>query len=421
MADLYRARLSGSQRAVKFVGVESLEVGDAPVPTIEDARDAIVRVRAAGICGSDLHLYFGREAFDAGTTMGHEIVGEVVAVGADAPQDLLGATVMCPFTTSCGDASCAACARGLSARCPQGRLLGYRLGGVGLHGGQAEFARVPLARGSLVRLPAGLRPEEGLLLGDIFSTGLFCAANAGLASPEGQGVLATAAQQLGAALGVAAEGAAPAAAAAAPPPVFVVVGCGPVGICAIFAALELLRVRAGVAEGDAAAPAPRARIFAVDNVASRLEGARRAGAEPLDLGAGAAAVRAAVLEASGAAGGAEAVLECVGANSALELAFACLRPGGVLSSIGVNTSPSFPFTPDDAYNKNVTFRSGRCPARSIMPLASVILRRLRARGVDVAAEVVTHRIGIEDAVDAYRNFASRAPGWGKVVIEFGAN
>jgi threonine dehydrogenase-like Zn-dependent dehydrogenase len=106
----------------------------------------------------------------------------------------------------------------------------------------------------------------------------------------------------------------------------------------------------------------------------------------------------------------EAVLECVGANSALELAFACLRPGGVLSSIGVNTSPSFPFTPDDAYNKNVTFRSGRCPARSMMPLAARLLSRLRARGVDVAAALVTHRLPLQSGAQAYEVFAARTPG-----------
>ncbi len=192
---------------------------------------------------------------------GHELVGTVVALGSSAAAcgaPSLGSLVMCPFSTACG--ACAPCGEGLSARCTAGQLLGYRWQGVGLHGAQAEYVRVPLAASTLLSLPPGVTPEEGLLLGDIFSTALFCATNAGLCSPRG-GPPPSAAAQACAVLGV--PSGAPSAAAQAcavlgvpsgapsppmpgvdslrPPRVYAVIGCGPVGLLTVMVALELLR------------------------------------------------------------------------------------------------------------------------------------------------------------------------------------
>ena len=138
--------------AITFQDIESLAFEQAADPEIRDATDVIVRVQAAGLCGSDLHPYFGRErGLDPGTVMGHEFVGEVVAVGSEVQTLSLGARVVAPFTTSCGD--CFYCGIGLTARCERGQLFGWVQDGVGLHGGQAELVRVPLADGTLVAVP----------------------------------------------------------------------------------------------------------------------------------------------------------------------------------------------------------------------------------------------------------------------------
>ena len=278
--------------------------------------------------------------------------------------------------------------------------------------------------------------SQGLLLGDIFSTGVFCAVNAGLASPPDAGGAAPApapilakllAREAGAGPGAEhgpplvpatpstdATSAAAAALLAAREPVFVVVGCGPVGLCAVHAALELLRLRAGVARGDASPRAGLGRVFAIDAVASRLAAAAAAGATPLNFVDG--DVAAAVLAAS-AGLGADAVLECVGAPQSLALSLRLLRPGGGLSSVGVCSADALPWRPDACYDKNITFRVGRCSARSFMPLAARVLLRLKARGVDVAAQLVTHRVPLGEAVAMYARFAAREEGVGKVVLE----
>src|SRR5690606_33005263 len=139
-------------KAITFQDVERLSLETVPDPELLEPADAIVRVRAAGICGSDLHPYFGRErGLDAGTVLGHEFVGEVVAVGPDVRAVSVGDRVVSPFTTSCG--RCRMCRIGLTARCPRGQFFGWVEQGRGLHGAQAELVRVPLAEGSLVPLP----------------------------------------------------------------------------------------------------------------------------------------------------------------------------------------------------------------------------------------------------------------------------
>ncbi|HTV00318.1 MAG TPA: alcohol dehydrogenase catalytic domain-containing protein, partial [Luteitalea sp.] len=180
-------------------------------PRIEAAGDALVTVEVAGLCGSDLHPYFGREVgLDAGTVMGHEFVGVVRAVGVDVQTVRVGDRVFAPFSTSCG--TCVTCQSGLTSRCERGQLFGWRSGGVGLHGGQAEQVRVPLADGTLKPVPDGLSPEAALLLGDNFSTASYCADLAAI-GPDG---------------------------------VTVVIGCGSVGLLGILAA-QALGARAIVA------------------------------------------------------------------------------------------------------------------------------------------------------------------------------
>lgn len=345
-------------KAITFQQVETLSFEDVPDPSIVDERDAVVRVAAAGLCGSDLHPYFGRErGLDRGTVMGHEFVGEVVEAGAALADLAVGSRVVAPFTTNCG--RCFFCRTGLTARCERGQLFGWVEKGVGLHGAQAEYVRVPLADTTLVRVPPGLGDAVALLAGDILSTAFF-----------------------GAELADVGEG-----------DVVAVVGCGPVG---------LLAVRTALARGAR-------HVVAVDRVASRLETAERFGAKPVDFESG---EPRAVVEEVTQGRGADAVIEAVGSASATRLAATLVRHGGRLAALGVHTEPHLALAPGELYDRNLTYAAGRCPARHYMPAALELARRES----DLLETLISHRLPLRDGVEAYRRFAAREPGWNKVVL-----
>ncbi|MEM7482322.1 MAG: alcohol dehydrogenase family protein [Acidobacteriota bacterium] len=348
-------------RALTFQGVERLSWETVPDPSIRSPGDALVRVELAGLCGSDLHVYHGREAgLDVGTVMGHELVGEVVEVGAEVRSFRPADRVVSPFTTCCG--ACFYCRRGLTGRCSAGQLYGWVEGGEGLHGVQAEYARIPLADSTLVAVPAGLAPEVALFTGDILATGFFCAELAGCRPGE----------------------------------VAVVLGCGPVGLMAVVGAREL----------------GAERVLAVDSVPGRLALAEGFGAEGLDLGRGEESVVAAVGAATEGRG-ADAVLEAVGSPGASRLAIDLVRPGGSVAAVGVHTAPTFAFSPAEAYDKNLTFRTGRCPARAYMDR----LLNLAVTGRYDLSAIVSHRMPLARGDEAYAMFAARTEGCTKVLLE----
>lgn len=345
-------------KALVFAGIETVEHTAVPDPAIREPTDAIVRVETAGICGSDLHPYHGREkGLDPGTVMGHELVGTVEETGGDVRSLSVGDRVACPFTTSCG--TCAPCLEGLTSRCVKGQLLGWVSGGEGLQGAQAECVRIPLADSTLVPLPREIDPETGLLLGDVLSTGFYCAEMAG-ARDGGT---------------------------------FVVVGCGPVGLSAVASAAQ---------RGTS--------LFAVDSVPERLAIAKRLGARVLDHRRD--DVAAIVREATGGRG-ADGVMELVGASEAMKLALDIVRPGGVISSVGVHTASVFPFSPSQAYDKNLTYRTGRCPARSIMKrlLSEIVSGRFQT------PPVITHSGGLADGPRLFRLFDRKEDGCVKAVLK----
>lgn len=172
-----------------------------------------------------------------------------------------------------------------------------------------------------------------------------------------------------------------------------VVGCGPVGLLAIIGALEL----------------GAARVYAIDSVPGRLALAQRFGALPLNREEGDPV--AAVRQATGGRG-ADAVLEVVGSPSALRAAYDLVRPGGTISSVGCYTDATFPFSPVDGYNINITYKSGRCSARHYMDL---LLPLVGSRKYDITA-VISHRLPLSAGAEAYQLFDGRAPGCTKVVM-----
>ncbi len=345
-------------KAICFVDVEKVEVREVPDAQIKEPTDAVVRVDLAGLCGSDLHVYHGRETgMDVGTVMGHELVGEVVDVGSAVKKIKLGDRVATPFTTNCGE--CFYCRRGLTCRCEKGQLFGWCSGGQGLEGGQSEYVRISLADGTLFKLPETISDATGLLLGDNLSTGFYCA---DLAE-------------------VSADGA------------YAVIGCGTVG---------LLSVRAAFYRGAKT-------VVAIDPVESRREMAAELGAIAV-APEGAKNQLARLTDGRGADG----VMELVGLPAAQQLAFDIIRPGGTMSVIGCHSSDRFSFSPVDAYDKNLTFRTGRCPARHYMD-------QLADFGADHQGELeqlINREFAIDDAVEAYDIFANRKNGCIKAAIRF---
>jgi threonine dehydrogenase-like Zn-dependent dehydrogenase len=344
-------------KALVFEGVGRIGHATVPDPEIRDAGDVIVRVEAAAVCGSDLHVYRGLEAgLDAGTVMGHEFAGEVVEVGAGVTRFRPGDRVVSPFTTSCGD--CFYCRAGLTARCVHGQLFGWVEKGRGLHGAQAELVRVPLADTTLVAVPVGTPAETALFAGDVLATGWFGAESAG----------------------------------AGPGRTVAVVGCGPVGLMAVLAAREL----------------GAERVFALDALPERLALAEHWGAEPIDVrGEAAAAIR----EATGGRG-ADAAVEAVGSPQATRLAFDLVRPGGTIGAVGVHTESHLAIAPGEVYDKNLTYRAGRAPARAYMER---LLPLIRSGRYDLAA-LISHRLPLAEGPRGYDLFDRKLEGCTKVVL-----
>ncbi len=345
-------------RALTFQGVEKLRVETLDPPEIELPGDAIVRVGVAGICGSDLHVYHGRErGLDVGTVMGHELAGEIVDLGSEVSGLAVGDRVVSPFTTSCG--SCFYCDEGLTARCDHGQLLGWVEDGVGLHGCQAEYVRIPLATTSLVRVPDETRLELALLAGDVLATGFFGAESAG----------------------------------AGPGSTVCVVGCGPVGLMAVVAASML----------------GAERVFAVDRLAARLHLAGGYGADALDS---TVEDPVEVVAAATDGRGADAVVEAVGSPQATRLAIDLVRSGGTIAAVGVHTEERFAFPPGEAYDKNLTYTAGRCSARRYLDRALAVVAQGR---YDLDA-LISHRLSLDAGAEAYTMFAERREGCTKVLL-----
>jgi threonine dehydrogenase-like Zn-dependent dehydrogenase len=289
--------------------------------------------------------------------MGHEFTGEVVERGKNVKSFSIGDKVVSPFTTACG--SCFYCKLGLSARCDQNQIYGWKEKGKGLEGAQAEFIRVPLADTTLIDYRAfDLKSEEAIIAGDIMSTGYFGAKLCMIKSKD----------------------------------IVTVVGCGPVGLLAAFSALQI----------------GAAKVYCIDTVDYRLNAAAHFGAVPIKLNS----FTIQHIRDATQGRGADAVIEAVGNESAQQLAFDLVRPGGIISTIGVHTTNHFTFKPADVYNKNITYSSGRCPARSLMPEILPMI----AQHKKILPFIFTHKMKLSDGVKAYNIFDKREDNCIKIIL-----
>lgn len=347
-------------KALTYTGLKSISYESIADPRLMEPTDVIVKTNSCALCGSDLHVFHGRETgIDLHTVMGHEFTGEIIETGSQVKAFTRGDLVVSPFTTACGE--CFYCKSGLSARCIKNQIYGWVEQGVGLQGAQAEYVRVPMADSTLIGYEQyGLTGDLALLAGDIFSTGYYGAL---LAEIKTDSVIA-------------------------------VVGCGPVGLMAILAA-QLLGART---------------VIALDNIEPRLDLAKSLGAETFHP-SGPWETR---IHDFTEGRGVDAVIEAVGNESAQSLAFRLVRPGGIIATIGVHTTGSFVFKPADVYNKNLNYKSGRCPARSLMEHTLPLIKKNEA----LISPLITHRMSLAAGPLAYELFDQKKENCVKIVFEF---
>ena len=400
-------------KAVVFHGVGDIRLDDVDEPQIQDPTDAIVRLTASAICGTDLHMIRGTmPGMKPGTILGHEGVGVVEEVGADVRNLRAGDRVVIPSTIACG--YCSYCRAGYYAQCDNANPNGPQAG-TAFFGGpeptgpfdglQAEKARIPFANAMLVKLPDAVIDEQAILLSDIFPTGYM---GADMAEIE-------------------------------PGDTVAVFGCGPVGLFAILSA-DLLGA---------------GRIFAIDRIPSRLDKARELGAETINfeeedpvetlqrLTGGIGPDR--IIDAVGV--DAEAPTEGPAAEEAeeqraefeqeveevapeqnpqngqwqpgsapsqvLTWAVKAVAKAGTISIIGVYPETMQHFPIGQAMNKNLTLKMGNCNHRKYIP---ELVRMVASGAVDPTA-ILTHDQPLTSAIEAFERFDQREEGWIKVELE----
>ena len=397
-------------KAVVFHGIGDIRLDDVKEPQIEKDTDAIVRLTASAICGTDLHMVRGTMGeMVPGTILGHEGVGVVEEVGKSVRNLNKGDRVVIPSTIACG--ACSYCRAGYYAKCdvanPNGKDSGTAFFGGPKSSGpfpglQAEFARVPFANIGLVKLPDEVTDDEAITISDIFPTGYFGADMANI--HEGS--------------------------------IVAVFGCGPVGQ---FAIASSMLMGAG-------------RVIAIDRIESRLAMARDQGAEVIDfekedpvkaiqeltLGIGVdRAIDAVGVDSEHPQKGPahekskdkqfeEEVQKIApkqhrqgenwkpgsGPSQTLEWAIKSLAKAGTLSIVGVYPDPMRTFPIGLATGKNLTIRMGDCNHRAYVPK---LVDMIRAGYLDPAA-VLTNVEPLQSALDAYKAFDLRQPGWIKVEL-----
>ncbi len=399
-------------KAIVFHGVGDIRLDRVSDPAIQEPTDAIVRLTAGAICGTDLHFVRGTvPGIVPGTILGHEGVGVVEEVGPDVRNFKSGDRVVMTSTIACG--SCSYCRAGYQAQCdkanPNGPQAGTSFfGGPKLTGPfqglQAERARIPFASTGMVRLPDEVTDDQAILLSDIAPTGFFGADLAEIT----------------------------------PGDTVAVFGCGPVGLFAIVSARLL---GAG-------------RIFAVDTIASRLEMAQAQGAEIIDFNAehpvealqrltGGIGVDRAIdavgVDASQPTSGPAAPsraerkqfqeeiqkIEAEGSSLSKDWnpgdapsqvflwAVQGLAKAGTLSIIGVYPPTFSSFPMGLAMNRNLTIKAGNCNHRRYLPKLVDWTRN----GTIDPLRILTQRQPLTSALDAYKTFAQHRPGWVKVELE----
>ena len=386
-------------RALTWHGKGDIRCETVPDPKIEHPRDAIIRVTACAICGSDLHLYDGViPSMESGDVLGHETMGEVIEVGAENTALKKGDRVVVPFTIACGE--CFFCKRGYFSGCERSnpnaemaaKLWGHSPAGLfgyshllgGFPGGQAEYLRVPFADIGPIKVPLGLTDEQVLFLSDIFPTGYMGAEFCDIKGGE----------------------------------TIAVFGCGPVAQFSIRSAFLL----------------GAERVIAIDTVPERLAMAAGAGAITIDFMKEDVYDRIQELTHGR---GADACIDAVGTephtsasfDSMLDRAKVAVFAGtdrphvlrqainntrnfGIVSIIGVYGGFVDKIPMGSAINRGLTFRMAQTPVQHYLPM---LLQRIEKGEIDPSF-VITHTVPLEQGPEMYKTFRDKQDGCIKVMM-----
>merc|ERR1711939_244782 len=376
-----------TMKAVHYDGPFKVAVREIPLPKLEHPDDAIIKVTTTCICGSDLHMYQGRTAAEAGLVFGHENMGIVTEIGQGVTLLKRGDRIVLPFNVA--DGRCRNCEEGKTAFCT-GVNKGFAGGAYGYvamgpyQGGQAEYVRVPYADFNALKLPPGTENEADFaLLADIFPTGWHGVELSGFRPGE----------------------------------TIAIFGAGPVGLMAAYSA---------VLRGAS-------KCYVVDMVKERLDAAKKIGCIPIDF------TKSDAVDQIIKDNGGEMVDRAVDAvgyqavdkggqkekpNVVLDNLIRVTRPCGGLGIPGLYV-PSDPGAPDEQsgqgqilisfgklFEKGLKLGTGQCNVKAY----NRYLRDLSISGRAKPSFVVSHEVGIDDAVDAYEKFDKRIDGYTKVLL-----
>ena len=380
-------------KAVTYQGHKNMEVREVHDPIIEESTDAIIKITASGICGSDLHLYHQGDLFmDPGFVIGHEPMGIVEEVGKDVKTLKKGDRVVIPFNIGCGD--CFYCNNHMESQCDNsnpspanwkmdnGGLFGFGAMHGNHWGGQAEYLRVPFADFSSFKVPdSDLKDEQVLFLSDVVPTAYWSVEHAGVKSGD----------------------------------TVIVLGCGPIGLMAQkFAKLKGAE-----------------RVIAIDNVEHRLNHAKKSnGAEVYNFSK---EDNIGKLLHESTRGGADVVIDCVGmdgqvAQDDLEIssnsaqrgnispiitAAESVRKFGTIQLTGIYGTPADNFPIDLIFNRDVQVKSGQAPVIHQMPKLYEMIKN----EVFDPTEIITHTLPLEDASQAYDIFDQKKDNNIKVILK----
>lgn len=380
-------------KAVTFQGQKQMEVRQVEDPKIEETTDAIIKITATGICGSDLHLYHqGDLMMDPGFVIGHEPMGIVEEVGKDVKKLKKGDRVVIPFNIGCGE--CYYCQNEMESQCDNSNQdpINWKMDNGGLFGfgnmhgnhwgGQAEYLRVPYADFSSFVVPdSDMKDEQVLFLSDVVPTAYWSVEHSGVKKGD----------------------------------TVIVLGCGPIGLMAQkFAKLKGAK-----------------RVIGVDNVDHRLEHAKQYNqvevynfSKEQEIGK---------LLREDTQGGADVVIDCVGMDgqvkaseqqlgadsaqrgtiSPIDTAAEAVRKFGTIQLTGVYASPADNFPLNLIFNRDVEMKTGQAPVIHLMPKLYDMIRN----NVFNPTDIITHNMPLDKASEAYDIFDQKKDNNIKVVLK----
>ena len=338
-----------------YIEKGKFELTEKPIPELQDARDAIIRVTLSSICTSDLHIKHGSVPRAVpGITVGHEMVGIVEKTGDAVTRVKPGDRVTVNVETFCGE--CFFCQHGYVNNCTNphgGWALGCRI-----DGGQAEYVRVPYADQGLNRIPDTVSNEQALFVGDILATGFWAARISEISSED----------------------------------TVLIIGAGPTGVCTLLCAMLHTPRRIIICEKS-----PERIQFIHNHYPDVLV------TEPENCKE--------FVSRHSEHGGADVVLEVAGSNDSFRLAWECARPNAIVTVVALYDKPQLLPLPE-MYGKNLTFKTGGvdgCDCEEIL--------RLIEEGKIDTTPLITHRFALKDIEEAYRIFENRLEGVIKVAVE----